>query len=93
QNPGVTPHVRVTFETAPKGNVFRIVDNGVGIAPKNRDKVFRIFQRLHRRDEFEGTGIGLASCARIVALHSGDIWMEDGVEGGISVVVFLKDLP
>ncbi|AZQ64474.1 PAS domain-containing protein [Flammeovirga pectinis] len=56
--------------------VFSIGDNGIGIKEEYFKRIFQIFKRLHNREDFEGTGIGLAHCQKIVKLHGGDIWVE-----------------
>jgi signal transduction histidine kinase len=79
------PHVRVSVRR--DGDVFRFAvdDNGIGIAPRYADRIFVIFQRLHPKEEYSGTGIGLAMCRKIVEFHGGEIWLEpEGADGGAS---------
>lgn len=84
------PRVEVSGET--KGNLveIRVEDNGIGIEPEFRERVFVIFQRLHSRAEFSGTGIGLAVCRRIVEKHGGTIVHQPAAGGGSCFVFTLK---
>lgn len=82
------PLVAVTAEPNPTGWTVTVTDNGIGIPPEQYERVFRIFQRLHGRDEYSGTGIGLAVCRRIVEHHGGRIWIEPGPEEGGSRFLF-----
>lgn len=71
---------------------FCIEDNGIGIDPKHAERIFVIFQRLHSREAFEGTGIGLALCRKIVQIHNGKIWVEPGADGGSRFMFTLPSL-
>lgn len=66
-----------------------VSDNGVGVAPEYRERIFRVFERLHSRSEFPGSGIGLAICRRIVERHGGTITVTDGTESGTAIRVVL----
>jgi len=76
QKPGVPPEISISVVKQDEMWKFAIQDNGIGIDEKFKEKIFVIFQRLHKRNEYEGTGIGLAHCKKIVQLHGGDIWIE-----------------
>jgi signal transduction histidine kinase len=71
---------------------FEIGDNGIGIEPEYAEKVFVIFQRLHHRDEYEGTGIGLALVKRIIEFHGGDVWIDTRRAQGAAVFFTIPDV-
>ena len=83
----VLPEISLSAELRAKEWLFSIRDNGIGIDPKNRDKIFIIFKRLHKNNDYPGIGIGLAHCKKIVELHGGKIWVE-GEEGKGSTFCF-----
>ena len=83
-------HVSVTGESDGRDVTVHVRDNGVGFDPKYADKLFGVFQRLHRSDEFDGTGIGLANVRRIVTRHGGTVQAQSVLDGGS---VFSVTLP
>lgn len=84
KDPNKTPEIIINAKQNKCETTFTIKDNGIGIEPKYNEKIFTIFQRLHKRNEYEGTGIGLAHCRKIVELHNGNIWVESEIGKGSS---------
>jgi signal transduction histidine kinase len=70
------PHIHVSAERKEKEWVFAVSDNGIGIPAEYSERIFEMFQRLHNRKEYPGTGIGLATCKKIVERHGGRIWVK-----------------
>jgi PAS domain S-box-containing protein len=76
------PRIHVSAQRNGTEWVFQVKDNGIGIDPKHFDRIFAMFQRLHRRETYPGTGIGLALCKRIVERHGGRIWLQSELGKG-----------
>ncbi len=76
-----TPHVEISVERSGDEWVFACADDGIGIEPEYADRIFMIFQRLHAKDAYAGTGIGLAMCRKIVEYHGGRIWLDTAAPG------------
>jgi signal transduction histidine kinase len=89
-NTNAKPTVTISHTVVGTQCVFHVRDNGIGIDEQYKDKLFQMFKRLHTDTEFEGTGIGLAVCKKIVNFYGGDIWFESEIGQGTS---FFFSLP
>jgi len=76
QKKGTPAKIKISSKKVEDKWKFSVSDNGIGIAPVHYERIFDIFQRLHSDNEYQGNGIGLANCKKIVELHQGNIWIE-----------------
>jgi len=89
----VTPLIRIGALDGDDNWQFFIQDNGIGIDEQFKERIFVIFQRLHNRNEYEGSGIGLSHCRKIVELHNGKIWLESTVAEGTTFYFTISKNP
>ena len=82
RKPDKQPIIEIKSRIIENGWEFSILDNGIGIPQKNLDNIFGMFSKLHHKDQFEGLGIGLAHCKKIVKSHGGNIWAESNLNQG-----------
>ena len=91
--PGAPPVVRVTARRTIGGRVVTVADDGIGIPEADQERIFAMFTRLHGREEYAGTGIGLAICRRIAERHGGRIYVESEPGRGAAFHTLLPDAP
>jgi light-regulated signal transduction histidine kinase (bacteriophytochrome) len=92
RRPSVPPVIDIKAVKENGSWTFAFQDNGIGIEAQFHDRIFSIFQRLHTRTEYEGSGIGLAHCKKIVEMHGGDIWVDSDVNGGCTFYFTISEI-
>src|SRR5690606_22843365 len=85
----VPSRIEVRAEDHGDGVVLTVADNGIGIPDQHRHEVFDAFKRLSSDERYTGSGIGLATCAKVADVHEGRIWVDDGIDGGTAIRVWL----
>jgi PAS domain S-box-containing protein len=93
RRPGTRPRVHISATRGARAWTIAIADNGIGIEPKYFDRIFQMFQRLHARADYPGTGIGLALCKKIVERHGGRIRVESAPGSGATFSFTMPDAP
>ncbi len=83
------PEINISAKKVKGGWNFAVSDNGIGIPADQKEKIFIIFQRLHGRNEYDGIGIGLSHCRKIVELHDGKIWVDSELNNGSTFYFFI----
>lgn len=81
-NDSESPHIEIGVKEDKDETVFFVKDNGIGIPLQYQEEIFRMFRRLHTTEKYEGTGIGLAFCKRVIEFYDGNIWFESEMEKG-----------
>jgi signal transduction histidine kinase len=89
---GDAPRIRVSAQRGAAEWIFEVADNGIGIEPQHLTRIFEVFKRLHTAQEYEGNGIGLAICQRIVVRHGGRIWVQSEPGQGSRFYFSIPDL-
>jgi signal transduction histidine kinase len=87
------PHITVSADRAGAFWQFSVTDNGIGVSPEYSERIFVLFQRLHDRQAYPGTGIGLAMCQKIVEYHGGRMWLDSGHSPGARLCFTLPAVP